>query len=443
MVTTNIPLLPKQADFIFDEDTDELLYSGAFRAGKSRALCLRAIRQAQHPKARVGLCRKRMTDLRRTTMRTLMEPVGDLPAVLPEGTYTHHKQLGNERIVIKGGGQIALFGCDDPQSIGSMEFTDLNIDEAAELDEEEWVMLTGRCSISFTYDDGHKHKPTMAAATNPEGPGHFLHVRFFQNPTKGFTRVIETTAFDNFFLPPAYVRRIGISLHGVARLRYLFGKWAGSEGLVYPMFDQYTHVKHIDGPWKYYIAGVDVGFTNPMVMRIHGVDGDGRSHVVASFYKSGLVDEEFADWCKIAKEHYNPITFIVDPSAAGMIATMKSWGFDVEPGENDVEMGIACVRNRFMKAEDGRPRLTFEPLYHTIDDAESPAHAEYLLYSLKKNAAAGKEVPLKENDHVPDADRYACLAIEKGIGGIAELLAILPSTTHRERYEEDGQGGYF
>ena len=83
-------LLPKQ-DLFVKATEREVLYSGAFAAGKTRCLCLKAVMRASHPGTREGLCRKHLVSLKATTLKTLLEPDGHLPAMLPKGTYTHHK----------------------------------------------------------------------------------------------------------------------------------------------------------------------------------------------------------------------------------------------------------------------------------------------------------------------------------------------------------------
>ena len=80
-------LLPAQLDFIRARER-EVLYSGAFGAGKTRALCMKLVsRLVGRPGAREGLARKHLVSLKATTLRTLLEQDGNLPPVLPRGTY--------------------------------------------------------------------------------------------------------------------------------------------------------------------------------------------------------------------------------------------------------------------------------------------------------------------------------------------------------------------
>ena len=121
MTELKVQLLPKQLLFMEDMHTRHLLYSGAFAAAKSRALCWKLFVRASRKGAVEFLCRKTLVSLKKSTLKTLLEPDGDLPPVLEPGTYTHNKSEGIIRI--NGGGQIMYFGLDDPNKLGSVNGT--------------------------------------------------------------------------------------------------------------------------------------------------------------------------------------------------------------------------------------------------------------------------------------------------------------------------------
>src|SRR5437660_1408407 len=88
--TDGVHFLPKQAEFLTSQ-ADETLYSGAFGAGKSYALCWWVVLRAQRPGARVGLFRLNLQRLYESTLVTLLEGDGITPPVLEPGTYRHNK----------------------------------------------------------------------------------------------------------------------------------------------------------------------------------------------------------------------------------------------------------------------------------------------------------------------------------------------------------------
>ncbi len=255
----NVTMLPKQIQFM-QADKKEVLFSGAFRASKTRALCYKTLQHALIPNNFVGLCRKEYMALKNTTLRTLLKPDGDLPPVLPEGYYTHHK--ADHTISIHGGGEIYYFGFDKPSRMGSLGMGAIGIDEGTELDEDEYMMLMGRIS--------NKTDPCrqVFTATNPGPPSHFLHKRFFKDNDSTRT-VINTNSYENFFLPQDYLDWLD-SLEGADHDRYALGKWVGYEGLVYKIWNRPTHFVHRDGPWQRVVMGFDEGFVHPGTIVVVG-----------------------------------------------------------------------------------------------------------------------------------------------------------------------------
>ncbi len=410
---TSLVLMPKQFEFVTDDEHVELLYSGAFGAGKSRALCVRAVRLAQYRGARVGLARKTLSDLKASTVITLLEADGELPPVLPAGSYTYHKAA--QRIQLNGGGEIDLFGVDQPEKVASRPFTDICVDEGIELDKDEWDMLLGRIRVQYKRPDGTFNHNSIACATNPGPPLHFLHDRFYvdQNPTR---RLIETNTSENYYLPDTYIRTLN-ELTGPARNRYFLGLWVAYEGAVFPMFDPAVHIVEQKRDWSYYVCGVDVGMTNPSSFRMHGVDATTRaSHVVAEVYESGMVSPELVKRATVLNHRFGPCTFVVDPAAADVVKQLRNAGFSVRHSpERDVLAGIRCVQASLTHNEKMPPAMTMDP-------GCRDGNREYVVYRWADTAA--KDRPVKEMDHAVDADRYARTYIAAGLGEPVHLIAL-------------------
>ncbi len=447
--TMRLKLLPKQTDFITSDAERYLLYSGALAAGKTRALCYRAIRLAmRHPSARVGLCRKSLVSLKRTTMVTLLERDGENPPCLPAGTYHYKKTAGEQEIELNGAdqGKIIPFGCDNPEAVGSLNLSDVCIDEGIELDKPEWNMLDGRVRIQYYYPyyadakpgerrkGQRKNKNTIVCATNPGPPTHFLYEFFYRRKIPG-SRVIQTKTSENIFLPKDYVPSIASHLQGPARQRYLEGEWCAMEGSVYPMFGPGEHVVHDPGPWEFYVAGVDYGFSHKSAMRMWGVRREGkrapRCHCLAEWYQAGATSPEVVEMAQAAERGYPGTRFVVDQNAPDLIQQMRQASLYVVPGRSgpgDVLQGIRCVAAGLSQRDDsGSPRVTFEPGMSGTD--------EYMSYTWKPDAL--KEEPVKKNDDAVDADRYALVDIHDH----ATLKRLLFVGDHGEPVAQDGFHG--
>ena len=401
-------ILRKQNDFLKSE-AKEVLYSGAFGAGKSRAICYKVVQRALIKNNPVGLCRKTRTSLKSTTLRTLLKPDGDLPPVLPIGTYKHYKQ--DKIISVNGGGEILYFGFDDEISIASMNLGACGIDEAIELTEEEYTMILGR--VRNTADPLRQ----VFSATNPGSPLHFLHNRFFNGNNKKNKRcLINTNSDDNFFLPQDYKEMLD-SFTGQRKSRYVEGKWCAFEGLIYDIFDRDIHVKVRDEEWRETFVLCDEGYIKPGVLLYCGIDGDDRLHIISEFYERKVLPETIVDNAVELKAG----AYIVDPSASGLIASMKSKGLTVIGANNKVLPGIYRVLDRLKVQKDKKPRLTIDPSCTNII-------MEFESYQWKKE----KEEPVKELDHALDALRYGIMYLDEG--------KINPSISGTEKDERKKKG---
>ena len=416
-------LLPKQRQFV-DATEKEILYSGAFAGGKTRAVCQKTVKRACIPGNPVGLCRKTRVALVRTTLRTLLEPDGNLPPVLPLNSYTHIKS--ESRINIHGGGSIFYFGADQPDRLGSLNLGACGVDEAVELNEDEWTMILGQ--IRNMADPLRQ----MFAATNPGSLSHFLHNRFYEeeNPNR---LLIHTTSHDNTFLPKDYLDMLD-TFTGARRQRYVLGLWVGFDGLIYgEMWNRDIHVVHRDESWKEIIVGCDDGYVHPMAMTKWGIDSDGRMHLIDEYYeRKKLQSANVAAAVAMGADVY-----VVDPSAAGLRAAMQEAGLNVIAADNAVMAGISLVQDSFAVAGDGRPRKTIEPHCHNyIREIEG--------YEWKGD----KDEPKKELDDLQDSDRYATNYVMRGTihpsvgtSGPAGPDQTTPEETPAERYERLMEAG--
>lgn len=401
-------------DFLLAREKS-LLYSGAFGAGKTRALCLRAAMRASIRGSSEGLCRKYLVSLKSTTLRTLLEPDGDLPAVLPPGSYEHNK---SEKIIrLNGGGEIVYFGLDDHKKIGSFNFTGVQVDECVEITEADWIQLRGRLRRNIL---GLPRQ--ISGACNPGSPSHWL-CKYFGvaggHKCLPNHRAIMTCSSDNWFLPKDYIDDLN-TFTGLAKARYVEGRWVGSEGLVYDRWDRLLFVKVREEPvWKRVVVGVDEGYTNPAVLLVICEDHDGRIHVPCEWYKRKQLEPQVLEQAELWAAEYHPELFVADPSAAKLRAAMTARGLPVKPANNDVFGGIQTLQKYLVIAGDGLPRITVDPrCENVIREFET---YEWKLRD-KANSTDTKDEPIKVNDHAMDALRY-------GVNEISPFsMVVVPSS---------------
>ena len=225
-----------------------LLFSGAFGAGKSIALCAKGLKLSLDYSGNYGLiARKVRATLPQTTLKTFLDLVCPVELI---ADFNKAEGL----ITLTNGSQILFGGLDDPLKLGSLNLGWAGIDEAIETNEDDWRMLEGRLR---KLDVPHQ----IFAATNPGPPTHYLYQMFFVQQ-KG--EVYQASTYDNPALPEDYKARMA-EFEGIYRDRYVLGLWKGLEGLVYSAFDEKSCLIsrfEIDKSWPVYV-GHDFGLVNP------------------------------------------------------------------------------------------------------------------------------------------------------------------------------------
>ena len=187
--------------------------------------------------------------------------------------------------------------------------------------------------------------------------------------------------------------------------RDIEGKRCSPEGLIYDMFDPARHVIPADKlpqtEGNYYVSA-DYGIQNANVWKLwRRIKGTNNWLCLRESYYSGReekkqkTDEQLLELLLKMLDGIKPEKIIIDPSAASMIALLRSRGMATLQADNDVLSGISDVARML---SGGRLFYSSE-CKHTI--------AEYGLYAWDEKAAErGEDKPLKTNDHCMDADRY-------------------------------------
>jgi phage terminase large subunit len=291
------------------------------------------------------------------------------------------------------GARIWITGLDKSSKILSAEHDIIYVNQSEEIELADWEMLTTRT----TGRAGNMPYSQTIGDANPGGSQNWILKR------KGL-QLYKSLHVDN---PVLYedgklttqgettIRRLK-RLTGVRRKRLYEGLWVTAEGAVYDMFDSQTHVieRNKDEFVRWYLA-MDEGYTNPAVILKVGEDNDGRWHIAEEWYETGKLQEQVvAQTAKMGgRDNVNLIA--VDAAAAGLIASLINAGMPANAAKGRVLDGIWHIQDRLKIQDDGKPRLTVDPVcLNTINEFES-----YIW-------EAGKDKPKKANDHAMDAIRY-------------------------------------
>ena len=422
-------LFNKQSDFV-ECMAPEVLFCGGYAAGKTRALCSKvALHALCHPGSFVGLTRKTFFSLRQNTLRTLLHPESGMLPILPPEIYIHNKST--HIINLHNGSKIYYFGCDNPERLGGINFSAIGVDEAIELDRDEWDRLLGCIRNTDSYC------LQIFAATNPGPPSHWLYDYFVRQPrnvesqeAEAFAtrEYIHTTIADNPALPSETCERLR-AFSGTRRARYLEGKWSVAEGLIYTT-DRKKHALRYVHPLHDIVLGVDIGYSNPTAIIAIGKRSNKTStHQFFEWYETGKTQEatirRIEELCRLRGDDNilwadGVQSIIIDPSAAGFIASLRlhlannGLGYvDVIPANNDVLGGIHNCQDSLADGPDKRPK-------HTIDARCTETWREIESYEWDK----AKEKPIKHGDHAMDAWRYVTNHLIGSTGESVEISEI-------------------
>ena len=398
----------------------EVLLAGGADTGKSR-VCLEKVSAfcMHYPGCHSLLVRRHRSDMRDTTIRSLVETVYDGS---PESFGVQVVGGKNpQEFHYNNGSIIRIRGMDDGSKALGGEYDLIFVSQAEELNESQWNVLSTRA----TGRAGHTPYPQLLADANPGPPTHFLKHR-------ESLHFIASLHKDN---PDLYNQETGLltekgklrmqpllNLTGVERQRLLEGIWAAAEGIVYDDFRPELHMLSED---EVPVGGerllvVDFGFTNPLVCQWWYVDPNGRMILTREIYETGLLVEDLAKLIKdITEEHNEVITAIVADHDAEDTATLER---HVElpvtaalKGPGSVSAGIGMVKARLRVAADGRPKILFSQ--NALMGADQRLRAtnrpistegEFGSYVWKTNGAGDiLDEVVKRNDHGMDATRYA------------------------------------
>lgn len=393
----------------------EVIIAGPAGTGKSRAALERIHSVAtRYPGARLLILRKTRRSLSSSALVTFEGQV--LPPGHPvlSGPHRTHRSVYR----YPNGTEIDVGGLDNPAKVMSSEYDLIYVQEATELTEEEWEVLTTRLR--------HHRTPQqqLIGDCNPGPPSHWIRQRSQGGPLE----LLESRHEDNPVLidPESgqptqegaeYLARLDrLTGHRKDRLRH--GRWVAAEGAVYADFDRRIHlIRREELPelirrWRV----IDFGFVNPFVCQWWGEDSDGRLYLYREIYHTHRLVEDHARQIKqLSRGETYSGPLICDHDAEGRATLERHLGERTTPARKDVEAGIEAVKARLRVEEDGKPRLFLvEGALAQADpellEAKLPFATEqefdHYLYPPGRPGKPEPELPVKEHDHGMDCMRY-------------------------------------
>lgn len=388
-------------------------YEGSVRSGKTVASLLDWVKFTRNaPAGRLLMTGRTERTIINNLILPLQEMLGARRVKINRG----------EGLVWICGREIMLIGANNEQArtkIQGLTLVGAYVDEASTLPESFFNMLYSRLSLAGA---------RMWLTSNPEGPGHWLLVKWLRRAQLWIDRDgkrhvndsddalnLHRVTFkldDNPNLDPLYVADLKKSYTGLWYRRYIGAEWVAADGAVYDCWEPDRHVIAYDQlPAMSRILGLgcDWGTTNPSAGILLGLGVDNRLYAVDEWwmkkpqdgaaYPPGQQSESLRGWLDALDAR--PEWVILDPSAAAFRWQLYNDGLNAQPADNSVINGILQVSTLLARGQlvisDRCVNLIRELPSYSWDD---------------KATAKGEDAPMKIDDHACDALRYVVKTTE-------------------------------
>ena len=294
-------------------------------------------------------------------------------------------------VTLGNGSRIDIKGADDPDRLRGVGLDGAVLDEYADMKQSVWREI-----LQPALGD---RKGFCWFIGTPRGFNHFWEIYESAAENRDWSH-FHFTSYDNPHFDKEEIDRIRDETNEDTFAQEYMAEFRRFEGLVYREFDPKNHVREYDQrPQRFQrvIAGVDFGFTNPCTISIIGCESNGRYWKMDEWYETAKTTDELIEQCKSFQARYNVFAWYPDPAEPDRIEEMRRAGLNVRSVNKDVVSGIARLRSLY-KANR---------IWVTRNCRNSLIELGTYRYQDPKDERNALEEPIKDNDHIMDADRYA------------------------------------
>lgn len=348
-----------------------------------------AIMMMKEKNLQMTITRKTFPSLRATAMKDFFNILKGL------GIYREENHNKSENVYRYKGNEIDFISVDEPTKIRSRRRQFLWMNEANEFDVEDFEQLNMRTEKQIFMD---------------YNPSHQFHWIYDKLHSRKDCIVIPSTYKDNPFLPDDIVKEVERYQETDKNYWRIYG--LGLRGMAETLI--YTHWEYCDAlpenpDAKFF--GLDFGYNNQTAMVEIAVK-DKDYYWDEKIYQRYMTNQDLIEKMKQLVEN-NELTYddeiYADSADPARIEEIKQSGFNVIPcSKIGVTRGIDKIKSRKF----------------FITKQSVNLQKEARTYSWKTSGDKRMEVPVKENDHLLDAGRYAIITSEMVLGEDPQLIWI-------------------
>jgi len=351
------------------------VHQGGTRSGKTYSILLSLVEFCyRNPNggAVLTICRKTFPALRASVMRDFFE------VLKREGIYTEVNHNKSDATYILEGNLIEFISIDQPQKIRGRKRDILFINEANELNLEDFRQLLIRTTGKVLLD------------YNPSDEFHWIYDHVIPREDATF---FQSTFRDNPFLEPslvAEIERLQVADPNYWRI-YGLGERGQSRTTI---LTHWSQTETIDPRFKLVAYGLDFGYTNDPTACV-AVYSDGEAFLLDEvLYQNGLSNRQIF---QLLESEVGKNTVIADSAEPKSIDELHGYGMNVHParkGPDSVRAGIQFFHSK--------------PLAVTSRSLNLIKELRNYKWKEDKNGKNLNE-PVDAFNHAIDAARYAAM----------------------------------
>lgn len=354
-------------------------------AGSSKSYSIAQLlieKLCQEKNKKIGICRKTFPALRMTALDLVVGLLKDYGIYNPNNhnktnnTYKHKSNV------------IQFFSLDEAEKIKSADFNYIWLEEANEFSYEDYTILKLRLRHP-TVDEPNQ----MFLSLNPSDANGWIPTKLLKEAD---VELIHSTFEDNPFLSKDYIKTITDLIYQDENFYkiYALGEWGLMQRRIYTNFKVIPRLPEItEGQWAY---GLDFGLVNPSAI-VRVIRYDDKFYLDERLYKTNLTNKDIIEFLS----HEEKGDIYADPSAKQMIEEIFRAGYNAYEAHKDVKDGIDLCQRQQLQIPEASVNLIKEiQSYQWKEDKDGNVMSE----------------PVKFNDHLMDAMRYAIYGITERFG---------------------------
>jgi len=304
------------------------------------------------------------------------------------------------RLILEGGSEICLKGCDNEDSLRGVGVDFVVLDEYAQMKPTVWYEVI-RPMLTDT-------KGSALFIGTPKGKNALWELWIKGQKQENDFKSWRFSTRDNPFIDPHEIDIAKQELPARHFRQEYEASFEDFKGLIYPEFNQDCIIKpiYLDKMFTY-VGAIDPATTGTTGALKAIIDGDGRVIIYEEYYEQ---DKRASEVAQTIKED---IQWFIDPASASKTIQREGklysvydeyadYGIRARPAENDVDAGINRVGEYFKK---GKIKI-FNTCKNLIWELERYHWSE-------QNESIGgqqKPKPYKMHDHLVDSLRYIVMS---------------------------------